>query len=104
MLELKDKLLARDEIEVARQVQLSLLPNSQPSIDGWDVWSATTPANDVGGDLIDYLDGAGGRTGIALGDVAGKGHGRGAALREAAGDPARARAVGREPRGARARR
>jgi hypothetical protein len=75
MLELKDKLLARDEIEVARQVQLSLLPKSQPSIAGWEVWSATTPANDVGGDLIDYLDGAGGRTGIALGDVAGKGMG-----------------------------
>ena len=75
MLELKDKLLARDEIEVARQVQLSLLPTAQPSIDGWDVWSATTPANDVGGDLIDYLDGAQGRTGIALGDVAGKGMG-----------------------------
>ena len=75
MLELKDKLLARDEIEVARQVQLSLLPTSQPSIAGWDVWSATTPANDVGGDLIDYLEGANGRTGIALGDVAGKGMG-----------------------------
>jgi hypothetical protein len=75
MLELKDKLLAHDEIEVARQVQLSLLPKSQPSIEGWDVWSATTAANSVGGDLIDYLDGAGGRTGIALGDVAGKGMG-----------------------------
>ena len=75
MLELKDKLLARDEIEVARQVQLSLLPKAQPSIAGWDLWSATTPANDVGGDLIDYLDGAGGRMGIALGDVAGKGMG-----------------------------
>jgi sigma-B regulation protein RsbU (phosphoserine phosphatase) len=75
MLELKDKLLARDEIEVARQVQLSLLPKAQPAIEGWDIWSATTPANDVGGDLIDYLDGAGGRTGIALGDVAGKGMG-----------------------------
>lgn len=75
MLELKDKLLARDEIEVARQVQLSLLPKAQPTIAGWQVFSATTPANDVGGDLIDYLDGAGGRTGIALGDVAGKGMG-----------------------------
>ena len=75
MLELKDKLLARDEIEVARQVQLSLLPTSHPAIDGWEVWSATTPANDVGGDLIDYIEGGGGRTGIALGDVAGKGMG-----------------------------
>jgi hypothetical protein len=75
MLELKDKLLARDEIEVARHVQLSLLPRSHPEIAGWDVWSATTPANDVGGDLIDYIEGSPGSTGIALGDVAGKGMG-----------------------------
>jgi hypothetical protein len=75
MLELKDKLLARDEIEVARQVQLSLLPKTQPAIAGWELYSATTPANDVGGDLIDYLDGSGGRLGVALGDVAGKGMG-----------------------------
>ena len=74
-LELKDKLLARDEIEVAREVQLSLLPKSHPAIPGWEVWSATTPANDVGGDLIDYIVGAEGRTGLALGDVAGKGMG-----------------------------
>jgi len=75
MLELKDKLLARDEIEVARHVQISLLPRSHPALPGWDVWSATTPANDVGGDLIDYLEAGGGRTGVALGDVAGKGMG-----------------------------
>ena len=74
-LELKDKLLARDEIEVARQVQMSLLPKTQPVLQGWELASATIPANDVGGDLIDYLDGADGRLGIALGDVAGKGMG-----------------------------
>jgi len=74
-LELKDKLLARDEIEVARQVQLSLLPKTQPTLPGWELSSATIPANDVGGDLIDYLDGAQGRLGVALGDVAGKGMG-----------------------------
>ena len=74
-LELKDKLLARDEIEVARQVQLSLLPKSRPHVPGWEMASATIPANDVGGDLIDYLDGAGGRQGVALGDVSGKGMG-----------------------------
>jgi phosphoserine phosphatase RsbU/P len=75
MLELKDKLLARDEIEVARKVQESLLPTSHPRPPGWEVWSATTPANDVGGDLIDYLEGSHGRLGLALGDVAGKGMG-----------------------------
>ena len=75
MLELKDKLLARDEIEVARQVQISLRPRSHPELPGWEIWSATTPANDVGGDLVDYLEGREGRTGVALGDVAGKGMG-----------------------------
>lgn len=75
MLELKDKLLARDEIEVARHVQLSLLPAEQPSVAGWRVWGTTRPANDVGGDLVDYLDLGAGRVGIALGDVAGKGMG-----------------------------
>ncbi|MDH3783761.1 MAG: hypothetical protein OEV00_00385, partial [Acidobacteriota bacterium] len=35
MLELKDKLLAKDEIQVAREVQLALLPNSHPKIPGW---------------------------------------------------------------------
>ncbi len=75
MLELKDKVLARDEIEVARRVQLALLPKAAPDCPGWTFWSVTLPANDVGGDLVDYLELPGGRIGAALGDVAGKGLG-----------------------------
>ncbi|HXH28146.1 MAG TPA: PP2C family protein-serine/threonine phosphatase [Candidatus Polarisedimenticolia bacterium] len=75
MLELKDKLLARDEIEVARQVQMALLPRGHPRPQGWSLWSYTRPANDVGGDLVDYLELPSGRIGVALGDVAGKGLG-----------------------------
>jgi len=75
MLELKDKLLARDELAVGRAVQMALLPDRAPEIPGWEVWLYTRPANDVGGDLVDYLDVGGGRTGLALGDVAGKGLG-----------------------------
>ncbi|HEV8119572.1 MAG TPA: PP2C family protein-serine/threonine phosphatase [Candidatus Polarisedimenticolia bacterium] len=75
-LELKDKLLARDEIAVARQVQLALLPSRDPAPPGWTLWSHTRPANDVGGDLIDYLEApTPGTLGVALGDVAGKGLG-----------------------------
>jgi len=73
MLELKDKLLAKDEIQIARQVQIALLPEENPSIPGWSVWSYSRPANDVGGDLVDYVELGGFRHGIALGDVAGKG-------------------------------
>jgi hypothetical protein len=75
MLELKDKLLARDEIDVARRVQLDLLPRHHPDLEGWSIWSYTRPANDVGGDLVDYLEFSPGRLDIALGDVAGKGMG-----------------------------
>lgn len=78
MLELKDKLLARDELAVGRQVQLALLPRDNPTLPGWHVYLFTQPANDVGGDLVDYLrtrDGPSGELAIVLGDVAGKGLG-----------------------------
>jgi sigma-B regulation protein RsbU (phosphoserine phosphatase) len=73
MLELKDKLLARDEIELARQVQLALLPREAPRLRGWEIWLYTRPANDVGGDLVDAIEVVPGRLGLVLGDVAGKG-------------------------------
>jgi len=72
VLELKDKLLARDELEAGRKVQLALMPTENPQIPGWDVWLYTQPANDVGGDLVDHLPLGDDRHAIALGDVAGK--------------------------------
>lgn len=73
MLELKDKLLARSELEAGHKVQSALLPERPPQLAGWDIWLFTRPANDVGGDLVDYLELKKGRLGLALGDVAGKG-------------------------------
>lgn len=72
-LELKDKLLARDELEAGRAVQLALMPSATPVVSGWDIWMHNKPANDVGGDLIDHIRIDDGRTLITLGDVAGKG-------------------------------
>lgn len=72
MLELKDKLVARDELQAGRAVQLALLPPRNPAVPGWDVWMHTEPANDVGGDLVDHLQIDERRHGVALGDVAGK--------------------------------
>ena len=72
MLELKDKLVARNELVAGRAVQLALMPPASPEIPGWDVWLYTEPANDVGGNLVDHLPLGKGRHGIALGDVAGK--------------------------------
>jgi hypothetical protein len=75
MLELKDKLLAHDELRIGRTVQKALLPEDNPTIAGWSVWLFTRPANDVGGDLVDYINLENNRLGLALGDVAGKGLG-----------------------------
>jgi sigma-B regulation protein RsbU (phosphoserine phosphatase) len=73
LLELKDKLLARNELEAGKSIQQSLTPKQNPSVPGWDLWLFTRPANDVGGDLVDYLKINGNRFGLAIGDVAGKG-------------------------------
>ena len=73
MLELKDKLLAREELEAGRAVQRALMPDSGPTIPGWDVSLFTRSANDVGGDLVDYVPLDDQRNGLVLGDVAGKG-------------------------------
>jgi hypothetical protein len=73
MLELKDKLVARNELEAGRAVQLALMPQSSPAISGWDLWLFTRSANDVGGDLVDYMQLGDQRFGVVLGDVAGKG-------------------------------
>ena len=75
MLELKDKMLARSELEAGRSVQFALMPEESPQVSGWDIWLFTTPANDVGGDLVDFLKIDETRYGVALGDVAGKGLG-----------------------------
>jgi serine phosphatase RsbU (regulator of sigma subunit) len=76
VLELSEKLLARDEIEIAREVQRSLFPLEDPAVEGWTLASRNVPANDVGGDYYDYVRiEEHGTWGIALGDVAGKGMG-----------------------------
>ena len=72
MLELQDKLLARDELEAGRKVQLALMPERSPGVPGWELWLFTQPANDVGGDLVDFLQIDARRYGVSVGDVAGK--------------------------------
>jgi len=74
-LELKDKLLARDELRIGRLVQLALLPETSPNLPGWDIWLFSRPANEVCGDMVDYIEAGKGRLGLTLADVSGKGLG-----------------------------
>lgn len=73
MLELKDKLVARSELQAGRVVQQALLPSAAPRVAGWDIWISTRPANEVGGDLVDFVIHEDGRVGLVLADVSGKG-------------------------------
>jgi sigma-B regulation protein RsbU (phosphoserine phosphatase) len=73
MLELKDKLLARNELAEGRAIQTRLLPDPSPKIPGWDAWLYSQPANDVGGDLIDCIRFNDNHHVLVLGDVSGKG-------------------------------
>ena len=72
-LELKDKLLAKTELQEGRAIQQALIPESSPIIPGWDIWLFTRSANDVGGDLLDFIKLDKKQFGIAVGDVTGKG-------------------------------
>lgn len=71
-LELADKLSARDEIEIAREVQLSLLPPDNPDLPGLNIATFNAPATEVGGDYYDFamVDGL---SCLAIGDVSGHG-------------------------------
>lgn len=75
MLELKDKLVAKDELGEGRSVQKALMSEVNPSVPGWKIWLFTQPANDVGGDLVDIVNLEDGKFGITIADVSGKGLG-----------------------------
>ncbi len=60
------------ELQVAHDLQASLLPRSTPRIAGWEVASLWLPARQVGGDFYDFLT-SDRRLGLVIGDVCDKG-------------------------------
>ncbi len=66
------------ELQVARQIQQELLPETMPTLDGWRIATYYGPAREVGGDFYDFLELEDGRLGLVLGDATG--HGMPAAL------------------------
>jgi serine phosphatase RsbU (regulator of sigma subunit) len=73
ILEVADRLSLKGELEVAREIQLAMLPRGTYSSRDVEIFGITRPANTVGGDFYDVLPLPDGRIIIALGDVAGKG-------------------------------
>lgn len=73
MLELKDKIIAADELESGHTIQKALMPPEEPVIPGYETFLVTISANEVCGDFIDYMCSGDGKHYLVLGDVSGKG-------------------------------
>jgi serine phosphatase RsbU (regulator of sigma subunit) len=73
LLEVADRLSLKGDLEVARDIQLAMLPRGTWSTSLVAACGLTRPANTVGGDFYDVLPLPDGRLVVALGDVAGKG-------------------------------
>lgn len=66
-----------EELKIAHDIQMSMLPENAPAIEGFEIAGSSTPAKEVGGDFYDFLEvgdyESSKRLGIVLGDVTGKG-------------------------------
>ena len=61
-----------NELRIARDIQMSMVPSTFPQLNGLDMYASMTPAREVGGDLYGYVM----RDGLlyfCVGDVSGKG-------------------------------
>ena len=79
-LQLEERIRLKEALDLAMEVQQSLLPRHAPEIDGLDLAGKSLYCDETGGDYFDFLEFSEleGRLGIVVGDVAG--HGIGAAL------------------------
>ena len=69
----RERLRMREEIEYARKIQLSMLPQLPPDI-GWvELAAASLPATEVGGDYYDYFRLSPTQLALVIGDVSGHG-------------------------------
>ncbi len=61
------------ELKIAHEAQMKLLPKKMPVLDGFELDAVCVTANEVGGDYYDFFELESGKIGIVIGDVSGKG-------------------------------
>src|SRR2546421_368673 len=71
-IERQEKRLERD-LELARELQFRLLPQSLPKLPHLQLAAKFAPARAIGGDLYDFVSYSLSRTALVIGDVSGKG-------------------------------
>ncbi len=68
-----EKKRLEEELRIARQIQMSLLPRGPLDVPGLSVTALCVPAREVGGDYYDFFRLPGGLLGVLIADVSGKG-------------------------------
>jgi serine phosphatase RsbU (regulator of sigma subunit) len=73
--ELADKLVAKDELAIAREVQIGLMPKEAPQNKFYDISCYSEAAREVGGDYFDFItnETSPGMIYAVIGDISGKG-------------------------------
>ncbi|MBP9191108.1 MAG: PP2C family protein-serine/threonine phosphatase [Ignavibacteria bacterium] len=71
--EFLEKQKIENELKIAREIQLALLPNDIPEIKGYDIAGENIPALQVGGDYYDIIKLTDTKTALVIADVSGKG-------------------------------
>ncbi len=70
--EVLGKLRMEKDLSYARDIQVSMLPESCPEIPGYQIAACSTPAREVSGDFFDFIDIDDNRLGFVIADVTGK--------------------------------
>lgn len=71
--EIIEKKKIERELEVAYEIQMSILPTEFPELEGFTFGAQLVPARMVGGDLFDFIKLDEHRVGVVIGDVSDKG-------------------------------
>lgn len=65
----------RQELDLARGIQASFLPEALPSMSGWQITAVLEPARQIAGDFYDFIPLSDGSLAVLIADVADKGLG-----------------------------
>jgi serine phosphatase RsbU (regulator of sigma subunit) len=68
-----EKKRMEEELRIARQIQMSLLPRGPLDVPGLGITALCVPAREVGGDYYDFFPLGDDRLGVLIADVSGKG-------------------------------
>jgi len=68
-----ERMRLQEEVTMARQIQLDLLPSQPPTCDSFTISALSTPSRTVGGDFYDFIRIDDHRTAVVIADASGKG-------------------------------